>query len=154
MTDITAFEQIDDPCPKCGVEGFNRIWQCGSLMIAGDFRQSKMCAYTESLLEAIERHEQRWHGVLHSMTMALTPGNDKVRELQLTKRIAEEAMHSKTADEPDTVRTVTVKLLRNGVVMSEITDNLLPERVNLYAKFHAPNGVGFATAWEARVNIT
>jgi hypothetical protein len=38
-----AINRLNDPCPKCGAEGFNRIYQCGSLEVNGGFVQAAGC---------------------------------------------------------------------------------------------------------------
>ena len=38
-----AIDRIDDHCPCCHAKGFNRIWRCGSIEVAGEFEQSDEC---------------------------------------------------------------------------------------------------------------
>ena len=38
-----AIDLLDAPCPHCNTPGFNRIWNCGSIMISGEVVQSEDC---------------------------------------------------------------------------------------------------------------
>ena len=35
--------ELEEPCPLCSAGGFNRIWDCGSLMVSGEVVQGKEC---------------------------------------------------------------------------------------------------------------
>lgn len=43
MTKKPAIERMTDPCPSCGAAGNNRIWECGSMEVSGEFVQGKAC---------------------------------------------------------------------------------------------------------------
>lgn len=42
-----AIDMLTDPCPYCKARGFNRIWDCGTIMISGTIEQSEQCKQNE-----------------------------------------------------------------------------------------------------------